>query len=292
MAARPPAQVDLDEQGPLVLAGTPDALRGVLRLRNPGDRQAVVREIALVDPDPAGRAAPRSHRLRTTVLRPGQHRSVPVSLALDATTPPGEYRLALRIGEQERDVIVHVAEAVAVDVTPNPLVVENRPGETMRKAVVVANRGNVPIRLGEIGAVVLDDELLACRSLRATVAALGDTEDDEGVTVARTLTQLARDFKTTLEHAGRLRVRNATGPVDLDPGTVARLELEIEVPDSLDPRSRFFGRVAIYDIDLELVVVPARRADEKPPPRPPRGRRPPGSRSTSQAPGRSSRRAT
>ncbi|MBD0317123.1 MAG: hypothetical protein ICV71_01270 [Thermoleophilia bacterium] len=292
MAARRPAQVDLDEHGPLVLAGTPDALRGVLRLRNPGERQAVVREVALVDRDPALRAAPWSQRVRTTVVRGGQQRSLPVSLALDPTTPPGEHRLTLRVGEHEREVVVHVAESIAVEVAPNPLVVENRPRETVRKAVVVANRGNVSIRLGEIGAVVLDDERLACRSLRATVAALGETDDDEGVTVARTLTQLAREFKTTLEQAGRLRIRNASGVIDVEPGEVAKLELEIEVPESLEPRSRFFGRVAVYDTDLELVVVPARPADEKPAPRRPRGRRGPTSSSTSPAPGRSSRRAT
>ena len=45
---------------------------------------------------------------------------------------------------------------------------------------------------------------MACRSLRATAARLGDSEDDEGVGIARALTPLAREFKTTLEQAGHL----------------------------------------------------------------------------------------
>jgi hypothetical protein len=273
---RPPDHdlLDLDGDAPVVLAGTPDAVRGVLPLRNRGDRRAVVRELALEDPSEAlGVAIPRTHRLRTTVLRPRHARAVPISLALDPSTPAGEYALSLRVGGREQRAVVHVLESVAVRVAPNPLVIENRPGEAIRKTVLVTNRGNVPITIAEIGAVVLDDELLACRALRATADALGDTEDDEGVTVARMLTQLVRDFKTTLEQAGRLRVRNASGSVEIPPGQMAPLSLEIEVPDTLEPRTRFLGRIAIYDVDLQLVVVPFRRASDTPEQPQPRRRR-------------------
>jgi hypothetical protein len=293
---RPPDDelLDLDGDAPIVLAGTPDAVRGVLPLRNRGDRRAVVRDVALEDPRGAlGLAMPGTHRLPTTVVRPQQARTVPISLALDPTTPAGEYPLALRVGGRERRAVVHVVESVVVDVSPNPLVIENRPDETIRKTVLVTNGGNVPVTIGEIGAVVLDDELLACRSLRATADALGDTDDDEGVTVARMLTQLARDFKTTFEHASRLRVRNVAGNVEIQPGQVAPLALEIEVPGTLEPRTRFFGRIAIYDVDLQLVVVPFRGTRKTPePPQPRRRRSGTTSRSTDPASGASPRRAT
>jgi hypothetical protein len=284
----------MDDDVPVVLTGTPDAVRGVLSLRNRGDRRAVVRELALDDPGgKLGVAVRGTQRLRTTVVRPRQARAVPIALALDPTTPAGEYRLSLRVGGQEREAIVHVVEFVAVEVSPNPLVIENRADETIRKRVLVRNRGNVRVTIGEIGAVVLDDELLACRSLRATAEALGDTADDEGVTVARMLTQLVRDFKTTLEQASRLRVRNASGTVEIQPGEMAPLDLEIEVPDSLEPRTRFFGRIAIYDVDLQLVVVPYRSARETPQqPQPKRRRSATPRRSTDPASGASPRRAT
>jgi hypothetical protein len=176
-------------------------------------------------------------------------------------------------------LVVHVVETIAVDVAPNPLVIENR-ARKAEKAIVVTNGGNVPIAVGELGAVVLDDELLSCRSLRATAAALGDTENDEGVTIARMLTQLSREFKKSFDSAGRLRVRNKTGPVELQPGELARLALEIEVPETLDPRTRYFGRIAIYNTDLELVIVPFRAADETPATSAPRGRRTTTRRST------------
>jgi hypothetical protein len=267
VAAQPPPHdlVAFDAEAPIVFAGTPDALRGVLPLRNLGERRAVVRHLELADPDgKLGGAVPARHRLRTTVLRPQQARALRLSLALDPTTPPGEYHLSVRVGDREQPAVVHVVESIDVEVEPNPLVIENRPGETIRKTAVVTNRGNVPIAVGEIGAVVLDDELLACRSLRAAAEALGETEDDEGVTIARFLTQIARDFKATLDQAGRLRVRNASGPVEIQPGELAKLELEVEVPDTLEPRTRFSGRIAIYDTDLELVVVPFRGAKDTP----------------------------
>lgn len=265
--------VDLEDDVPIVLTGTPDALRGTLPLRNRSERRAVVRELAVVDPDGAIGLQQGARGLATTVLRPQQARTLAVSLTVDAKTPPGEYRLTLQVAGRERELIAHVVESIAVDVAPNPLVIENRPRETVGKTILVTNRSNVRIAIGEIGAVVLDDELLSCRSLRATVAALGAANDDEGVTIARLLTQLSRDFKTTFETAGRLRVRNASGPLELDRGEVARLNLTIEVPETLDPRSRYFGRIAIYNTDLELVVVPFRSADEGPATAAPRSRR-------------------
>ena len=254
--------VDLEERVPIVLTGTPRALRGFLPLRNRGERRAVLREVQVVDPDGKVGLGPMAQRLSTTVLRPQQARTVPVSLAIDLATPPGEYRLSLHVGDRERDLIVHVVESIEVEVAPNPLVIENRPGVPIRKSVVVTNRGNVAIGIGEIGAVVLDDELMACRSLRATAATLGETDDDEGVTIARMLTQLAREFRATLDQAGRLRVRNTSGQIELQPGGLGKVDLEIEVPDTLDPRTRFFGRIAIYNTDLEIVVVPYRGSED------------------------------
>jgi hypothetical protein len=278
--------VDLDEGVPIVLTGTPRSLRGLLPLRNRGERRTVLRELAVVDPDGNVGLGPAAHRVSTTVLHPQQARAVPVSLAIDPATPPGEYRLSLRVADRERDLIVHVVESVEVEVAPGQLVIENRPGVPIRKSVIVTNRGNVPIAIGEIGAVVLDDELMACRSLRATAARLGDSEDDEGVGIARALTQLAREFRTTLEQAGHLRVRNVSGPIELQPGALGKLDLEIEVPETLEPRTRFSGRIAIYNTDLELVVVPYRGA-ETPPTKATRARR--ATRSNRTAPGRQGR---
>jgi hypothetical protein len=271
--------VDLDDSEPVVLTGSPDALRGTLPLRNRSERRVVLRDVAVVDSKDAVGLRQGGGRFATTVLRPQQARTLPVSLAIDAKTPPGEYRLALQVAGRERELLVHVVETIAVDVAPNPLVIENR-ARKAEKAIVVTNGGNVPIAVGELGAVVLDDELLSCRSLRATAAALGDTENDEGVTIARMLTQLSREFKKSFDSAGRLRVRNKTGPVELQPGELARLALEIEVPETLDPRTRYFGRIAIYNTDLELVIVPFRAADETPATSAPRGRRTTTRRST------------
>jgi hypothetical protein len=282
--------VDLDDRVPIVLTGTPGSLRGVLPLRNRGERRTVLRELAVVDPEGKVGLGPAAQRLSTTVLHPQQARAVPVSLAIDLATPPGEYRLTLHIADRERDLIVHVVESIEVEVAPNPLVIENRPRVPIRKSVVVTNRSNVPIAIGEIGAVVLDDELMACRSLRATAATLGETEDDEGVTIARMLTQLAREFRATFEQASRLRVRNTSGPIDLQLGELGKVDLEIEVPETLEPRTRFFGRIAIYNTDLELVVVPYRGAEEAPANKTPRARQ--ASRSTRSAPSSRQRRTT
>jgi hypothetical protein len=268
------ALFDLDEDETIVVRGSPAALQGVLPLRNRGGSRAVLRELAIIDRGGAlGGPLEATHRVATTVLRPEQARALPMALRLPRTTPPGDYELLLRVGDEERRLVAHVVESTSVAVEPNPLIVENRPGVAIRKTIVVTNTGNVPVSVGEIGAVVLDDELLACRSLRAVADVLGSSEGDEDVTPARFLTQLTREFRTTLEQAGKLRVRNASGAVDIEPGTFAKLELEIEVPETLEPRTRFFGQVAIYTTDLQLVVVPHRAADETLEPEPAKRRR-------------------
>ena len=274
--AEPPhgALFDLDEDETIVVRGSPAALQGVLPLRNRGGSRAVLRELAIIDRGGTlGGPSEATHRVATTVLRPEQARALPMALRLPRTTPPGDYELLLRVGDEERRLVAHVVESTSVTVEPNPLIVENRPGVAIRKTIVVTNTGNVPVSVGEIGAVVLDDELLACRSLRAVADVLGRSEGDEDVTPARFLTQLTREFRTTLEQAGKLRVRNASGAVDIEPGTFAKLELEIEVPETLEPRTRFFGQVAIYTTDLQLVVVPHRAADETLEPEPAKRRR-------------------
>jgi hypothetical protein len=239
-----------------VLAGQPETLEGVIPLRNPGESRVVLRMARLRGDlvNERGEILPgRDHPIRPIVLRPGQARRATVNLGIEPQTPPGEYRGEVEVSGQVRPVVVHVTESILLDVTPTPVVVENRPGETMTKRVVFHNGGNVPLDIGEIGGVPLDDELLECRSLRA---ALGQWED-RGGTVEGFLAESIRQAREILRRAGVLRVHNPT-PVTLEPGDVRPIDLEIRVPDGLDKRTRYQGSAALYTADLEFTVVPSR----------------------------------
>ena len=99
----------------------------------------------------------------------------------------------------------------------------------------------------------MDDDLLNCRILRAAVAAVGD----ETQPLEEYLAEIARQARVVLAQAGNLRVHNTTGTIELAPGEVRAVELEIRLPDSLDRRGRYRANAALYTSDLEFIIVPA-----------------------------------
>jgi hypothetical protein len=248
--------IDLEEAAPVVVRGFPDQLVGSVPLRNKGDETAVLRTATLQEPDDRlGLEAGSIRRIGTTVLRPAQQRSAPLQLRLDPSTPPGEYHARVEVGGTSRPLIINVTERVAVDLEPNSLVIDNRPGEPITKSVTITNRGNLPVVIGDIGAVPLDDEQKECRILRRAAEAL-DTEDP--VTVDRLVEAIARAAKRVLDESGLLRVRNLTGTTELAPGQTMRFDLQIDLPTTLDPHTRYRGTVPIVTRDLQFVVVPFR----------------------------------
>lgn len=251
-----PQVLEVIEDQPIVIAGQPASLRGALRLRNPSSGQVVLKSLALTS---AGReqaglslAGPEL-RLSPGIFRPGQARPVTLSLSLDPFTPPGEYQAQVEIAGQVRQVVMHVTEKTSLRISPTEVIVENRPGERIPKRIVVSNQGNVPLVLGNFGAIFLDDDLLVCRSLRAAAAAVGD----ELRPLEEYLARILLETKHVAESSGILRVHNPSGKIDLQPGETRPVDLEIHVPAGLEKRGRFRGVMALYNANLTFVVVPS-----------------------------------
>jgi hypothetical protein len=89
-----------------------------------------------------------------------------VRLRLDPATDPGIFPTMLVIGEHAYPAELHVAENVDLEIIPSDLVIENRPGSRTVKSVTFRNLGNVDLRIGSPGPVVLDEQLMSCRILR------------------------------------------------------------------------------------------------------------------------------
>src|SRR5205823_2812084 len=100
--------------------------------------------------------------ISTVVLRPGQSRRISLKLSLGAHTPPGEYRGEIEVAGRKRPVVYYVTEMLALEISPTTLVIENHPGATIAKQVIISNVGNVPLNIGEFGPVILDVERLDC----------------------------------------------------------------------------------------------------------------------------------
>ncbi len=254
----PRAQL-LDLGRPLILTGPPRAVSGQFSVRNPTGEKLRIREATLRSSRSvgltrkAGRLASSLFEdgltLQRMVLRAGQSRQVPVSLALDAQTPPGTYHLELLVHDQLRDVVMHITEEVSLRIEPGQLVLPNRAGEKFTRRVVFTNDGNVPINVRNLGTIVLDDELASCRALRGALADVGDTM----TTLNEFAAALGKRFKQLYDTLV-LKVQNSA--VTLEPGETRALDLKITLPDSLDARARYTGFAAISTGNLTFMIVP------------------------------------
>ena len=254
----PRAQL-LDLGQPLILTGPPRAVSGQFSVKNPTGEKLRIREATLRSSRSvgltrkAGRLASSVFEdgltLQRMVLRAGQSRQVPVSLALDAQTPPGTYHLELLVHDQLRDVVMHITEEVSLRIEPGQLVLPNRAGEKFTRRVVFTNDGNVPINVRNLGTIVLDDELASCRALRGALADVGDTM----TTLNEFAAALGKRFKQLYDTLV-LKVQNSA--VTLEPGETRALDLKITLPDSLDARARYTGFAAISTGNLTFMIVP------------------------------------
>jgi hypothetical protein len=243
-----------DAGKPLVLVGTPRGMRGELRLQNPTGRKIivqhpVVRTAAAAATEMAAALPETELVLRRIIVRPGQSRHVPVALTLDPRTPPGTYEAQLDVDGEQRNVIMHVTEDVALSISPQPLVIPNRPKEKVQKQVVFTNEGNVPITVKSIGTVVLDDEMAHCRAMRGALTDVGDTMEDMDDYIAALGKRYRKIYETLV-----LKVQN--DEITIDPGETRALELNITVPDKLEKRSRYSGYAAIATSNLVFMIVP------------------------------------
>ena len=249
----------VESSQPLTLVGAPGQITHELAFHNGGDQHAIVRRAAFACPqleEVTGRRA--GVQMPTVVLHPGHSRRVPVRITVPDHAPPGRYEGELIVAGAELGVVLHVVEDYDLDVAPAEVVLENAAGGRTVRQIVCTNRGNVPLWIGEIGAVVLDDELTTCRSLRAVTAAWPD-EGGEHDAVDRFVDLYVNEgWKKVVEHSGVLRVHTAGGPREIEPGETELVDLEITLPDRLEPRTRYTAVAPLYTTDLTFRIVPVR----------------------------------
>ncbi len=249
------------KESPITFAGEPQRLTGRVRLRNPTAGRVIIRELRLHGaPSPAIGAAEESAGAAVpvvAVLEPGQRTSAQVRVALDPHTPPGDYDAILRLSGQEYPARLHVLASPTLEIEPDDVVVPNQPGTRVHARVALTNDGNVPLPIGNIGGVVLDEELLTCKTIRATLAA--------GTNEPRSLQEWVSSYlqtgATLVDSMGALWVDIEQAPLELQPGETVVVDLRVRVPDSLDARSRYRGVAFLYDTQVSISVVPT--GDEK-----------------------------
>lgn len=243
---------------PIVLVGTPGILRTRVPMRNPTGERLRLREAVLRGGIERVLGASAQPPLSDMVLFAGQDRLATLTVAVDPYAPPGEYAGELEVAGHVRPFVLTVLEKVDLRISPTPVVVQNLPGETLTKQVVLENRGNVPLTIAEIGPIALDDELFECHALRATAKVVDENDKNLQKILAEILIQGGK----IIEEMGLLRIRNQE--VVMEPGDIVTLSLEVRVPDKISPRGRYTAVAPLYTTDIELLIVPG-GAKSKPP---------------------------
>lgn len=261
--------LDEPKHAPIVLVGKPAELVGRVRLKNRTPNRAVISAARIYHDMPRRSdrgiedpASPIEVSL-VEILEPSESSTVTIRAALEPQTPPGNYDGVLHISATENHPVrLHVFESIQLEVVPSDLVIENRPGTSTQARLGLVNSGNTPLNVQNIGAVPLDDELLECKAIRATLAKLRPAGKRRG-TPAEPRTTI-QDWVTTcleqggdvLDAAGLLGVDVEAAPLVLAVGETAIVELRIRIPASVDPRSRYHGVALLQDTQIKFTLAP------------------------------------
>ncbi|MFN0121845.1 MAG: hypothetical protein ACKV2V_15230 [Blastocatellia bacterium] len=244
--------------GAIVLAGDPASITGVVRLHNRGPEKIIVREAWLLNlklhlSQPEGGTAPACPvSFSGMTVDPGAAQTVSLRLDLDRRTPPGEYQGELHMAGLQTPARLYVMPSVRARVSPRPCVIDRRAGASVTAHLAIANEGNVPLYLSEIGQVPLFEDLLLRRSVASILS--GDTP-----ALLENLAPKAADDGgaggAVSPQKGTLLIRNEA--LTLAPGETRRVEIEVRLPDHLQPNTRYLARFPLYTTEIEFVIVPS-----------------------------------
>lgn len=227
-----------------VLAGAPSAVSGVLPFHNATDTELTITEVSIDETDSTTTLIVPVDR---TVVAPGGNARIGVTLTLPPQTAPGEYPLDVTIAEMQVPTTAHVTEARVLGLVPDLLVVENYAGVTARRTMVVANEGNVAVRVPDEVSLPVYREEMALETLRTLAS---------GKLGTRRIAPLPEPVAT-------IDVATDRGARTVAPGEVEAIELLLALPEQLPQHSRFLAAFPISIRTLLIVVVPA-----GPPPEP------------------------
>lgn len=190
---------------------------------------------------------PEGQRGRNTmaapVLRRGRNASH-TRLRLDPLTPPGDYTAVLELADGgQREVTVSVEPRPRLRVAPSELRFDGPPGGVVSARLLLENRGNVPIAIGDaLVTGVFDDDGIET-ALASTYRM--DTDDLNKI-VGNVFARLRE------AHGGLLRLRVADGAGELPPGERVVLMLETTLSSKL---RRGHGYHGVLDIGEHGIAV-------------------------------------
>jgi Helix-hairpin-helix motif len=231
---------------PVVFVGPPDGLEGgSFWARNEGDGPLLLRSLDVED---STLRTPRGEPLKRVVvgarLYPGESKEIQLRVHLDPTTAPGKYPAQFVAGDQRQSATFLVTEYLSTGLSPSTITLPAG-GGTSEHPVLVHNGGNLPLTIGDFGALVLEDPEVECRTIRETLHHAPPMP-----TLDKLVGTASDQLKKNYTELPPLKVRTKNKPVHVAPGEDALLVLEVHVPHKLPRRRNFVARATVYDAAL------------------------------------------
>jgi Helix-hairpin-helix motif len=242
---------------PVLFAGSQGSLRGTLIFRNEGGAGLHGVSVLVENTDVRGPGGAPIPAIRLPmVLAPGDQRRVTIPLEIDPTTPPGRYTADLVAGHERQRIALIVPTWYTVRIRPSTITVLNIGHDKSEFQILIQNRGNTRIAVGDVGAVPMEETDL-CRVIRETVRRTEHPTWDELVGTA------ADQLKKTFAQFESLRVRTKNKPVTIEAGATELVVLEVQLPKSLPKRRHYRARARIFDATLTIEVQSWSQTEEE-----------------------------
>jgi hypothetical protein len=174
-------------------------------------------------------------------------------LKLDPSTPPGDYKLILELDDgSKRDVTVSVQSRARVRLTPRGLRFSGPPGGAAAARLLIENRGNVDITIGDTLVTGLFDD----DGIETALASTYRMETHDLSAIVGNIFARLREA-----HGGLLRLRTVEGRGVVAPGERRVLVLETTLASDLRPGHGYHGvlKIGQHGIAVHLQIEKADR---------------------------------
>jgi hypothetical protein len=181
-----------------------------------------------------------------------------VIASVDDSTPPGRHEAVIMVGGQRRRAILEVRPHRSVELSPQSVELTGAAGQAVSETFLFENRGNVPVELGAVGLVVLQEQEQVCRSLQHALAAA------DGKGYEAFLDALVNDLAR--KRVDLMRVRAAGGRREIAPGAADEVTLEFHIPGNVASGRTYRGKLLAFDrsIGVLLTIAGGGRTPEEP----------------------------
>ena len=229
----------------LFFAGPPTALAGAIPLFNETDTKLKLRSVGLRSATLKGAAGlPLGDMPFFATLYPAEQATVPATISLDPSTPPGDYQFELTIGKRTAAVDAHVEEVVDLRITPSQITILAGRETRYTRTLVADNAGNVDLPTGaECQAPVFDSHDIAS----AVVAGINDSDKSTVETMVKDILVHIGDLQ-----GGTLIVRR--DPIVVHPGQPVTADVVFHLPAELKPQRHYTANLQLYNATISVDI--------------------------------------